>query len=92
MTNGITLKQTKDGKCIPGGKHLKYHSVILNADTPNGALEKATNFLDVYEVFLDHFYGVCDSETCGYCKGEINPPVVRGIRTGKRPKRWRDAR
>lgn len=85
----ITLKQTKSGKWSAGGSALKHHSVIIEEPTPDAALAGAVLFLDAYEAFIDHLYGLCDQSTCDTCKHDKQAGRdVRGFRTGRRPKRY----
>ena len=84
----ITLKQNESGKWVPGGKPMRHHSVIIEADTPNEALDRARNYLNEFERFIDHLYGLC-SEECSYCKTDREESrQTKGLRTGKRPKRY----
>ena len=85
----ITLKQLKSGKWAPGGSAIKHHSVIIEEDTPDKALASAKHYLDCFEDFLDHLYGICKPETCETCQHdrELNRQT-KGLRTIKRPKRY----
>jgi hypothetical protein len=85
----ITLKQIKNGKWKAGGPALRWHSVIIEEETPDKALASAKQFLDVYEEFIDHLYGCCGLTPCDYCKTDKEQGrQTRGLRTGKRPKRY----
>jgi hypothetical protein len=86
---GITLKQLKNGKWKAGGRALKFHSVIIEEDTPDKALAAAKRYLDFFEEIMDHCYGFCNPETCGTCKTDKEESrQTRGIRTGNRPRRY----
>lgn len=87
--NGITLKQMRNGRWKAGGMALKHHAVIIEEDTPDKALASAKEFLDMFEVFLDHLHGCCDPKTCDHCKEDAKENrQCRGIHTSKRPKRY----